>query len=141
MSSDDIKEIYEPPTVRSITVEEAREQLQAQLLEGTHCPVCEQYAKLYKRALRGALAISLIRMHQFFRNNPGVEWLEETPKYLRSVGANSTNDVALLRHWNLIEAQPGMRDDGSTRTGVFRLTPEGRAFVIGVLKVRCCYGS
>lgn len=129
------REPYEPPTVRTLTVAEAREKLQAELGEGARCPVCDQYAKIYKRALRGGLAVSLIRMFQFFKKNPGVEWLNDTPGYLRSVGANATNDVALLRHWGLIEQRPGERNDGSTRTGVFRLTHHGRAFVLGALKV------
>ncbi len=131
-----ILEPYEPPAVRTMTVVEAREELETHLGEGATCVVCGQFAKVYRRALRGALAVSLIRMYQFFKRNPGVEWLEDTPGYLRSVGANATNDAALLRHWNLIEARPGVRDDSSTRTGVFRLTPEGKGFVIGVLKVK-----
>jgi hypothetical protein len=130
-----VREPYEPPTVRNLTVTEAREMVLSKRDDGVMCPVCDQHVKVYKRALRGALAVSLIHMYRFFKRNPGVEWLVDTPRFLRSVGANATNDVALLRHWRLIEPKLGEREDGSPRIGVFRLTPEGRAFVLGVLKV------
>lgn len=130
------REAYEPPTVRTLTVAEARERLQADLGEGTHCPVCDQFAKVYKRALRGALAVSLIHVYRYFRAHPDAVWLDGVPEYLRALGANTTNDVALLRHWGLLEPKHGEREDGSTRLGVFRITEEGRAFVMGALKVQ-----
>lgn len=129
------KEPYEAPTVRTLTIAEAREELKAHLDEGVECPVCGQFAKVYKRALRAALVVSLIHIYKFFRTNPATEWLDDTPAYLRTVGTYTTNDVALLRHWRLLEPRPGVRGDGSWRTGSFRITHEGRAFVRGVLKV------
>lgn len=141
MSSDQLpsviadKEPYEAPSVRTMTVAEAREQVHASLGDGAECPVCGQLAKAYKRAIRGALCVSLIHIYRYFKAHPEAEWLEDVPGYLRARHANATNDAALLRHWGLIEPRPGVRGDGSTRIGVFRITDLGRSFVRGICGV------
>jgi hypothetical protein len=45
-------------------------------------------------------------------------------------------DATLAHHWGLISAQPGERDDGSDRVGWWRLTNNGRNFVLGRLFIR-----
>jgi hypothetical protein len=46
------------------------------------------------------------------------------------------NMGSLLRLWELIEQQPGERDDGSWRVGWYKITRQGVDFVRGELRVR-----
>jgi len=52
---------------------------------------------------------------------------------------SSTNEMAKLRHWGLIEKHYGKSEDGNSN-GLYRITEKGRAFVRGEISVpRYCY--
>jgi hypothetical protein len=116
-----------------LSLAEAREELRAHLPEGVTCPCCGQYAKLYKRSINASMARSLVLIDRWCREHPG-EWLH-VPSYLTQLRANATNDAALLRHWGLIEQQEGLREDGSKRSGFYRVTELGHAFVARAAQV------
>jgi len=66
------------------------------------------------------------------------------PSILADRKANMSNMFGLLSHWELVERMPGERDDGSVRTGWYRITPRGRQFVrgeIGINKYVYTYNS
>lgn len=117
------------------TVHEARTFLEENREHGAICPACDGKVKVYLRALRGSMVASLIHIFQAswirMATHAEVRWIDRAPAYLRARGCNATNDAALLRHWGLIEFQPGDRGDGSVRTGVWRITPLGVEFVCG----------
>jgi hypothetical protein len=122
------------PTARAlgVTLAEAREQLARRLDEGDACPCCDQFAKVYERRLTAPTGRVLIAMGHA-RHNAIDGWID-VPALAASMTNRSSRstggDEAKARYWGLIEAMPNVaRDDGSTRTGWWRLTPLGVAFI------------
>lgn len=115
---------------------EAREWARAHALRGCICPLCKGKVKQYDRKIGIAAGRVMVTL---YRNGEGREYvhvptLVKTEPYLR--GTAQQGGYGLLgQHWGLIEAQDGERDDGSKRTGWWRLTDEGRGFVRGEIEV------
>ncbi|QPX62164.1 hypothetical protein PBI_INDLOVU_49 [Mycobacterium phage Indlovu] len=104
------------------TIGEGRDWLEARMYdEGAECPCCTQNVKVYRRKITASMARVLIDMHR----DHGTGWVH-LPS-IRSAG----QDEVLTRHWGLIERDAEVRPDGSTRTGWWRLTPLGVAWVTG----------
>lgn len=103
---------------------EVREWLRYNLEDGTHCPACTQYAKVYRRKLTAVAAVGMIAMHRDGGDRDG--WIH-LPTLLPT---KSGGDEAKAQHWGLIEPMPDVeRDDGSRHTGWWRLTSHGARFV------------
>ena len=107
------------------TIDEVKEWLRERIDDGVECPCCTQFCKVYRRRLSSHTARILIGMWRA----GGQGWV-----HLPSLGLGHA-DEAKARYWGLIEPQPGLRDDGSPRTGWWRLTPTGAAFVRGQGKI------
>lgn len=112
-------------------IQEARKNLFENAGEGGTCPCCNQFVKFYRRSITSAMALSLILLMKKARQK-GDDWVhvEEIvagTKYPTSVIA----DIAKLRYWDLIEPYVGEREDGSKRTGYWKLTLRGSMFVNG----------
>jgi hypothetical protein len=117
------------------TMKASKEWLRERVNRGVTCPCCGQLAKVYKRPLNGAMALVLIRMASApLEAMDGLGYFH-VPSYLNNCGltpevaAAVRGDWAKLVHWDLIEAAPKVREDGSSRTGEWRLTQLGIAFV------------
>ena len=99
-----------------MTLEEARAALEAGLDKGTHCPCCEQYAKICRRKLNSGMTRSLISLYKRTRDF-GDEWIDIT-KTLQLSGIIAANaNAALLRHWGLLEPHAGERRTQQRRAG------------------------
>jgi hypothetical protein len=97
---------------------------------GVICPCCDQRAKVYRRKLNAEMARALIVLYRHHLST-GEEWVH-VPTVLAAQGGDPIKMVA----WGLIEALPdATRWDGSSRVGVYRVTPDGQAFVLGVKRV------
>ncbi|MEX2716777.1 MAG: hypothetical protein Q6370_010790 [Candidatus Sigynarchaeota archaeon] len=119
------------------TAEDAKVFVQQNLQQGVTCPTCGQFCKVYRRKLNATMALALILIYQFFKNNPHAEWLH-VAAFLVKVKRDSSiagGDVVKLRYWGLLERAKGERDDGSDRVGRYRITELGRQFVEGKVKV------
>lgn len=119
----------------SITLDDARDDLNARLDEGAHCPLCGQFAKAYRRKLTSHTARVLITMRQVDLGHRKAE-LRSDYMHLPTVLGRKQADEAKARYWGLIEQMPETRDDGSDRVGWWRLTDDGTAFVEGAHKIR-----
>ncbi len=120
---------------RQTTVAQAKVWLREHTKKGAECPCCRQRVQFYRRTLTSAMAHALIVIERHFRTNQ--DWLH-VPKHLTAVGAKEASrggDYAKLRDWDLIEPRPGERDDSSTRTGFWKITSKGVAFVRGEIRV------
>lgn len=119
------------------SLDEARRTYRDGLADGTHCPCCDRYGQLYRRKFPAAAAHALIAMHVRTHNLPDPGWLfmPDVLAQLPGKTERQGGDWAKARHWGLIEPRPGERDDGSTRTGWWRLTDRGRAFALDQLMV------
>lgn len=118
------------------TLDEARDWLRDRIDDGTTCPLCAQHAKVYRRTITAPMALALIAI---YRKAPIGTWVD-VPALAATMRTGSKRptggDEAKTRYWGLLEAMPdAKRDDGSTRTGWWRLTGRGADFVRGDLLV------
>lgn len=109
-----------------MTLGEARALLRDLVDEGAECPCCRQFAKVYKRKIHSRMARDLI---QFYRAHWG-GWGHST----ETLGATAP-DFVKLAYWGLVEAMPGEREDGSSRVGLWRVTPKGVNFLFARITV------
>jgi hypothetical protein len=105
-----------------------RDQLRARVLDGDGlaCPCCNQFVKVYRRTLNSGMAARLIVAYRV----AGLEYFDYRTTFaavapLLVHGA----DFAKLRWWGLAESDGEIRDDGSLRSGRWRVTESGGAFV------------
>jgi hypothetical protein len=113
-----------------LSLEAARQELRAKLSQGTICPCCEQYAKIYKRPLNAAMALVLLLLYRRAMALSDFGWVhvENYLKNLTSVPAALRGDFHKLTHWGLLEAKKEEQEDGNPRNGFYRLTPNGIKF-------------
>lgn len=92
------------------------------------------------------MARALIIIYWYFEREDAEEWLQ-VPTYLNWTQA--LGDAAKLHWWGLIEPKrDAVRDDGSKKTGYYRITELGQQFVRGEAEVpkyiylynQCCLG-
>ena len=112
------------------TVQEARAHLRSLLSDGHHCPVCGQFAKEYKRKLNATMVKALSVIYKEMA--PGLHYVHG-PTVLRGTGIMG-GEVGKLALFDLVEEKPG-KPFGGSRSGHWRVTPKGRAFLQGVLAV------
>ena len=106
------------------------------LEKGATCPTCGQFAKIYKkRKVTCSMALALILIYQYSRTlqNPSSfikvdDVFNHNPK-VRSV-TQVTGEFPKLRHWGLIKRNDALREDGSNRTNLYRMTGQGVDFVL-----------
>ena len=124
-----------PPNMSPV-ITEAQERLEeAAIGKGTNCPCCGQFVKVYRRNFHTAMAMGLIHLYQAHCLH-GFEDFIHTPSMLNGKGAVARGgDFAKLEYWGLIEPQKHERRDGSTRTGMWRITQLGRDFVEDKMRV------
>lgn len=120
---------YQRTLFSGITLNEAKTQMMAEVKDGTTCPCCERFIKVYKRALNSTMAAGLIwlcRKFEIESEGGDIEWIHLSASAPRFVIA--TNQLGTLMHWSLIERAPN--EDKSKRTsGLLRPTKKGMAFV------------
>lgn len=113
-----------PTTPEGVTtLHESKDWLRARLTDGEHCPCCGQMAKIYRRRIHHTIARNLIRLYQLSKDSDD-GWVHV--RRLRITGEQG--ELSKARHWGLVEESAQTRQDGG-RSGHWRLTPEGVAFV------------
>lgn len=108
------------------TIEAAKNWLRARVDEGERCPVCTQFSKVYRRAIHGTMARSLILAYR----THGFEWFHLATLTKRT---GRGGEEGKLRYWGLLEEECETIPDG--RSGWWRVTPKGRAFILGQITV------
>lgn len=111
------------PTLFGDTLAEARDTLQLQLDEGTTCPCCDQFAKVYSRKINAGHARALIALYRAV----GRDW-----GHLATY--DQSREASKLAYWGLIEEESARRDDGG-RSGWWRITDLGERFLRNQLLV------
>ena len=104
---------------------ELREQAQLPIKE---CPCCGASNKVYKRKLSSTMTATMCAISTIGEEGEWVH-LSSVPRRLIHGG-----EVAQLQHWKLLEQK---RNDNTRkrRSGMWRLTPKGYAFVRRKLRV------
>lgn len=121
------------------TLREAREHVQESLGKGVVCPCCNRWAKVYRhRTITSSMAYGLLHLvkHSIGKElRPWVHIQNEFSK--RGLNAARGGDFTKLRFWNLIEPEiGGVREDGSPRCGIWRVTEAGIDFGLGRTRVQ-----
>lgn len=94
--------------------------------KGYYCSCCGGYVKTYRRSMNSNMAISLIALYRHTKGE-----FVKVEDFLIKNGYSRCGDFSYLRHYGFIEAFKGVRSDGSTKNGFYRITGVGRLFVEG----------
>lgn len=100
---------------------DARTQLRGLIEDGWTCPCCTQFAKVYRRKVNSTNARSLITLYRH-----GGTHFTHAPSL-----PGDTHEISQMAWWGLVEEEKVMRPDGG-RAGWWRITPEGKDWVIGL---------
>lgn len=130
------------PPLREITLRQAQENVRLAMVQKGKipiCPCCGQPAKRYRRLLNSNMAEALVRIVQYADQHPEEEWID-IPNLLKHTPRRWSNgewggDYAKLRYWGLLEQATGLRADGSSRNGQWKVTPLGRQFARGEIRL------
>lgn len=100
------------------TLADAKRLLKAKLEDGTDCPCCTQFAKIYPRQIHSTIARALIRMWQLAQRG-----------YVHVAhDISPACEAGKARYWGLVEEHP-------ETSGLWRLTVFGESFVRGAARV------
>ncbi len=102
--------------------------------QGTHCPCCDRFIKVYRRALSSSMAQWLIYMYKRSALAKIPLWLH-VEKDFHGISTPSRGDYAKLRYWGLIEAMPEVGGSRGRTNGYWRITKKGEEFVEGRITV------
>ncbi len=102
--------------------------------KGYSCPHCGSYCKRYFRKFNSNMAVALIFLYR--NREKGFVHLENL---MIESGFKRCGDASYLRHYKLIEAFSGQREDGSSRNGHYKITGRGIMFVEKKMKVQGTY--
>lgn len=103
-----------------MTLQEARISFKACLEDGTICPCCGRFGKLYERPLYNRMAEALIVL--YWKSRRRYIHVESELKKLKNASTSIRGDFAKLRYWGLIKPHPDRR-------GYWRITIKGMSFV------------
>lgn len=117
------------PPPPSATIAEGKAWLLAHVDDGAACPLCTQFAKVYRRSITSGMARNLIGLYRA----EGRAWAHITTVMLAE--KMHPGDFAKVRYWGLLEKDEGRREDGARHNGWWRITAEGEAYVRGVHSV------
>lgn len=98
---------------------------------GLTCPCCDQFAKVYRRAVNATMAWQLIRLRNL---NKTQEWVHV--RDLVPPGQAGTGDFPKMRYWGLIEECPEGANEDKKSGGLWRITAEGELYVDRSLHIR-----
>lgn len=108
-----------------MTLGEARALLRELVDEGHDCPVCTQFAKVYRFHINASQAVAAIRIWR----KAGTEWADVSAMGLPH-GLHA--HLSKLRFWGILEKPSELRrDDGSNRVGIWRITSLGESWIRG----------
>ncbi len=118
------------------TIQEAKQFIRDNFEEGCECPACGQLVKRYSRTITSSMSYALGLIYKFFQRNPRDEWVH-VEDYLKDqdIPSSIRADYSKLRYWELLKHNNEKREDGSKRSGFWKMTPKGRQFIRGEISV------
>lgn len=116
--------------IKDMTLPEARTDHSSRLKEGTTCPVCNRFDKIYRRPLNSGMAWALIALYKLDKKKPGWHHL------LDEVPGLKGGDYGKLAEWGMIQGRDETKTDGNPENGFYRITAKGIFFVQGKVRVK-----
>lgn len=122
----------EMPLTLFTTLQEAKDWVIANRIEGCICPTCGQIAKIYKRKLNNSMALGLIKLNKLCRESTDAIYF-----HVNSFTSNGGGDFAKLIYWDLVKEKEKDEEETFKRTsGYWTITEKGRLFVQSELEVQ-----
>lgn len=121
------------PSKPEKTLKDAKQEMMKEIKDGTICPCCDRYIKLYRRKVHRTIALGLIELYLWERRNPGKTWITfknlatESERFYKYCGDGI--DLATLRYWGLLEESGEVPTRDIKSSGLYRTTPKGIRFV------------
>jgi hypothetical protein len=113
-----------------LSLADAIREMQERVEEGTSCPCCGRFVKLYRRKFHAEMAAFLCRLVRCWKTEPRYYSTRELCPAL----TKSATDGSYLVQWGLIEREMHQNRSGG-KAGMYRPTEAGLAFVAGHLLV------
>jgi len=128
-----VKDIDIPPHDNR-TLEEAQKDFFLSVNRGGACPCCGLHAKIYKRKLYHTMVVALnhFYVHELASSEKGR--YHSVTEVLQGA-ASRGGDFAKLKYWGLLEQQKERKKDNNPRSGYWRITDKGKAFIEGKISV------
>jgi hypothetical protein len=96
---------------------------------GAICPCCDRFGKVYARKFNKGMATNLIYLYQHAKDD-FIHLPSTAPRYILK-----DNQVGKLVFWDMAVPQVNDKDPSKNKSGSWRITEEGIAFVEGRIKV------
>jgi len=123
-----------------LTIAEAKNIMRPKLKKGTTCLCCGQRAQVYARSITSSMVHGLIHIYladEAHKDARGYIHLENFFKDLIGVPSSIRGDLPKLRFWGFLEVDTDReKDDGNPNNGYYRITQDGKLFVLGHLECR-----
>jgi hypothetical protein len=109
-----------------MNIDEAKQQLKDNFIEGMRCPCCDQLVKKYSRKLTRSMAIGLMSLYR----------QQHTPRpiHIKKIEGVNGGEFAQLRRWGLIRAATNTTTT-KRMSGLWFITYKGAEFVKGRMQV------
>ena len=119
------------------TLSEVWEHIRTHADTGLDCPACGQRIKVYWRSPNWEMAVVAIRLYRYHLEHPWEyshvrDFTMSHPSAFKNY--NWLGDYSKLRWWRLAEPAPPA-EDGSVRSGLWRITQSGIEWVTEQVKV------
>ncbi len=125
-----------PPSLNEVRIELHDRAIGAKRGEEVKCPCCEGLYKVYHRTISGAMSLAMKWMADRTCHDH-TAWVEMSASAGTPKPVIDSREWSRLKHWSMVELCEN--DDSKKRTsGLWRLTPKGRAFIAGHIRVPRC---
>jgi hypothetical protein len=91
--------------------------------EGTTCPCCGQFVKVYQRGIHSLMAKNLLQLYKITREDG--DGYYHVNDFAKPFGGG---DFAKLRFWGLIDQETDDFDPSKRTSGKWRITEKGKLF-------------
>lgn len=95
--------------------------------EGTRCPCCTKYVKVYRRKFNSGMARTMVYAYRHFRDHN--DFIDIAHYMLKQLPNIVPSDYGKLCWWGLLERSPEEPDPKKKSSGMYRMTEKGRRFV------------
>jgi len=120
-----------PQVKEDVTLLDAQTQLRGGLAEGTDCPCCGRFTKIYERKINATMGKCLCWL-VVTQQSSGVGWVDVPnvgPRWLVR-----SNQLPTLKWWGLVERRP-TTERTQKHSGLWRPTQKGVDFAFGRISV------
>lgn len=128
--SDGMAKGFTEEQTRRITIEQVRRWMNIMTLQHgkTDCACCKSHIQSYKRSISSSQVYWMFALYKLSKGTTKYVDFKRVGYYLFEKLGRNASDYTTLTYWDLIEVDPDA-------LGFYRLTPKGKDFIEGKIKV------